>query len=317
MTRRMQLGGFYRSLPMAVAEEQGFYEAYDLEVEFGQVASSTQQFQFLSDGRYDIVQTSPDNTANYRLNADNPIGAPVDAQGFLGLDYGMYLVVVARPGIESVEQLRGETISVDAPASGFAYVIYKILANHGLQRGSDYGIVSTGGVYDRYVEMVEKDGDFAATLMSGGFETRAARRGYVLLDSVHDIYDPYLGVWAAARREWLQDNPELVTDFVSAYRKASAWVFDPSNRESCVSLLERIPNTPRDLAEELYEIQVRPGVGNIPGGAIDPDGVRNVLSLRDEYEGFEEPQDLDELVGPDTSLFDLRFLRESQAQDLG
>lgn len=317
MTRRIQLGGFYRSLPMAVAEEQGFYEAYDLEVEFGQVASSTQQFQFLSDGRYDIVQTSPDNTANYRLNADNPIGARVDAQGFLGLDYGMYLVVVARPGIESVEQLRGETVSVDAPASGFAYVLYKLLANHGLQRGSDYDIVSTGGVYDRYVEMVEKDADFAATLMSGGFETRAARRGYVLLDSVHDIYDRYLGVWAAARREWLQDNPELVTDFVSAYRKASAWVFDPSNRESCVAMLELIPNTPRDLAEELYEIQVRPGVGNIPGGAIDPAGVRSVLSLRDEYEGFEDPQDLDELVGPDTNLFDLRFLRESQAQDQG
>lgn len=315
MTRRIQLGGFYRSLPMAVAEENGIYAEYDLEVEFGQVTSSTQQFEYLSDGRYDIVQTSPDNTANYRLNAGNPIGTRVDAQGFLGLDYGMYLVVVARPGIESIEQLRGETISVDAPASGFAYVIYKILANHGLQRGSDYDIVSTGGVYDRYVEMVEKEADFAATLMSGGFETRAARQGYVLLDSVHDIYDPYLGVWAAARREWLQDNPELVTDFVSAYRKASAWVFDPSNRESCVGMLERMPNTPRDLAEELYEIQVRPGVGNIPGGAIDPAGVRNVLSLRQEYEGFEDPQNLDDLVGPNTELFDLRFIRESQTKD--
>ena len=312
MAKRIRLGGFYRSLPMTVAAEHGFYETFDLEVEFDQVTSSTQQFQYLSDGRYDVVQTSPDNTANYRLNHDNPIGERVDAKGFLGLDYGMYLVVVARQGIDSIEALRGETISVDAPESGFAYVIYRILSQHGLERGTDYDIVSTGGVYDRYVAMVEEEAPFAATLMSGGFETRAANRGYVLLDSVHDLLDPYLGVWAAATTRWLEEQPDVATDFVSAYRAASAWVFDPSHREECLDLLQRIPHTSRQLAEQLYDIQVRPGVGNIPEGEIDPAGVRNVLSLRSEFGGFEEPQDLDALVGPGTDLFDLRFLAESQ-----
>ena len=315
MTRRIRLGGFYRSLPMAVAENQGMYEARDLEVEFDQVSSSTQQFQYLSDGRYDVVQTSPDNTANYRLNRANPIGQLVAAKGFLGLDHGMYLVVVAQPGIESIEQLRGKTISVDAPESGFAYVIYKILASHGLQRGADYDIVSTGGVYDRFVAMVEQGADFAATLMSGGFETRAAERGFVLLDSVHDIYDPYLGVWAAARDEWLEGTPELATDFVAAYRQASDWVFDPLNRAACIEMLQRLPNTSPELAERLYQIQVTPGVGNIEGGELDPAGVRNVLNLRDEFGGFEEPQDIDVLVGPSTELFDLRFIDASRKGD--
>lgn len=315
MTRRIRLGGFYRSLPMAVAENQGMYAARDLDVEFDQVSSSTQQFQYLSDGRYDVVQTSPDNTANYRLNKGNPIGQLVAARGFLGLDHGMYLVVVAQPGNESVEQLRGKTISVDAPESGFAYVIYKILASHGLQRGADYDIVSTGGVYDRFVAMVEQGADFAATLMSGGFETRAADRGFALLDSVHDIYDPYLGVWAAARDQWLEEQSDLATDFVSAYREASEWVFDPLNRQECIELLQRLPNTSPELAERLYEIQVTPGVGNIEGGALDPAGIRNVLNLRDEFGGFEEPQDIDELVGPGTELFDLRFIEASRDGD--
>lgn len=311
MTRRIRLGGFYRSLPMTVAEEQGLYAARNLEVEFDQVSSSTQQFQYLSDGGYDVVQTSPDNTANYCLNRGNPIGQVVPAKGFLGLDHGMYLVVVAQPGFDSIEQLRGKTVAVDAPESGFAYVIYKILANHGLQRGADYDIVSTGGVYDRFVAMVEQGADFAATLMSGGFETRAADRGFVLLDSVHDIYDPYLGVWAAARDDWLEGNPDLATDFVAAYRQASDWVFDPLNRDACIEMLQRLPNTSSELAESLYRIQVTPGVGNIEGGVIDPVGVRNVLSLRDEFGGFEEPQDLDELVEPGGGLFELRFIEAS------
>ncbi|HEX2152968.1 MAG TPA: PhnD/SsuA/transferrin family substrate-binding protein [Acidimicrobiia bacterium] len=312
MSRRIHLGGFYRSLPMLAAEEKGFYADHDVEVEFGQVTSSIQQAEYLSDGRYDVVQTSPDNTANYHLNESNPIGSKIDAQGFLGLDYGMYLVVVARPEIDSIAGLAGKTISVDAPESGFAYVIYKILANHGLERDRDYDIVLTGGVYDRFMAMVEGDGDFAATLMSGGFETRAANRGFRLLDSVSDIADPYLGVWAAARRDWLSENEDLVTDFVAAYLAASDWVFDPANREECEDLLQRAPNTSEDLAAQLYDVQVRPGVGNVPNGEIDPEAVRNVLALREEFGGFESKQDIDALVSAGTTLFTTRYLERAR-----
>jgi ABC-type nitrate/sulfonate/bicarbonate transport system substrate-binding protein len=314
MTRLIRLGGFYRSLPMLVGEEQGFYENRDVRVEFDQVTSSIQQFQSLADGDYDVVQTSPDNSANYRLNKNNPIGQIVDAPGFVALDYGMYLVVVAQPEIETVEQLRGSIISVDAPESGFAYVIYKILANHGLERGVDYDIVATGGVYARYTAMVVDNAEFAATLMSGGFETRAASQGYRLLESVQDIYDLYLGVWAAGGRRWLDENEELAVDFVSAYREASAWVFDPVNEEACVDLLERIPNTSRDLARQLYQVQVRPGVGNVPDGVIDPEAVRSVLSLRSDFAGFEEEQEIDALVAPGTGLFDLTYLESSRTR---
>ncbi|MFP3915066.1 MAG: hypothetical protein ACLFWM_09345, partial [Actinomycetota bacterium] len=73
------------------------------------------------------------------------------------------------------------------------------------------------------------------------------------------------------------------------------------------------PNTSPELAEQLYELQVRPGVGNVPNGEIDPNGVRNVLALREEFSGFEEKQDLDALVGPGTRLFDLRYLQEASS----
>ncbi|MDH3250381.1 MAG: ABC transporter substrate-binding protein [Acidimicrobiia bacterium] len=314
MSRTIKLGAFYRSLPMLVAEEKGFYADRDIEIDYGQVKSSTQQFDFLSDGRYEVVQTSPDNTANYRLNDDNPIGKRVDAQGFMGLDYGMKLIVVARSGIETIEDLRGKTVSVDARASGFAYVLYKILAQHGLEPDEDYEVVSHGGVYDRYMALVEHDEDFHATLMSGGFETRAENRGFNLLDSVRDIADPYLGVWAAARTDWLQSNRDLVIDMIDGYRRATDWVFDPANKEECLDLLLESQNTTRALAEQLYAIQLQPGVGNVPDASIDPEAVRNVLALRVEFEGFETPQDLDELIGPDTDLFDLSYWREADAR---
>lgn len=310
-SRRIRLGAFYRSLPMMAAEQRGFYESENLDVEFGQVKSSTQQFQYLSEGQYDIVQTSPDNTANYRYNQHNPINERVDGKGFMGMDYGMLLIVVARPGFESISDLARQTVSVDATDSGFAYVLYKILANHGLIRDEDYSVVSTGGVYDRYIAMVEEDADFAATLMSGGFETRAANRGYNLLDSVYDIADPYLGVWAAATSNWLNANRDLAVEFVTAYRKATDWVFKAENRDACLEMLTNIPNTSDELAEQLYEVQLRPGVGNVPDAGIDPQGVRNVLALRQEFAGFEADHDLDALVGSNSDLIDLSILESS------
>jgi ABC-type nitrate/sulfonate/bicarbonate transport system substrate-binding protein len=309
MTDTVTLGCFYRSLPMMAATENGFFEEHGITVDFQQVSSSIQQFQYLSDERYDIVQTSPDNSANYRFNDANPIDQPVDNQGFLGLDYGMYLVMVGRPGIERLEDLRGGVVSVDAPDSGFAYVAYRILERAGLRRGEDYSIVNTGGVYDRYQAFMG-DGDFDATLLSGGFETRAAEAGYVLLDSVLDIADPYLGVWAAARSTWLQEQADTAAGFVSGYLEGTRWVFDSANREGCLDLLATLPGTSRELAEKLYDVQLRPGVGNVPDGSIDPRAVRNVLSLREEFGGFERDLDIDAVAQPG-ELYDLGFLERA------
>lgn len=311
---RIRLGCFYRSLPMIAAEQLGFYNEGGVDVDHQQVTSSTQQFEYLRDDRYDVVQTSPDNVANYRYNDGNPIGTRIDGQGFMGMDYGMLLAVVTRPGIASIEALRGGTVSVDAPASGFAYVLYKILARHGLRRGEDYAVVSTGGVADRYRGLLETD-DFDATLLSGGFETRAKNAGYVLLDSVHDIADPYLGVWAAAKSTWLRTNADLAAAFIAAYRRATRWCFDPANREACLELLMQAPRTPRSLAEQLYEIQLREGVGNVPDASIDPAGVLSVLKLREEFDGFEEPPDLNAIAETDGDLYDLSYHRAAVAVD--
>jgi ABC-type nitrate/sulfonate/bicarbonate transport system substrate-binding protein len=236
---RITMGVFYQSLPMMVAAERGFYDQHGIEVDYQKVASSIQQAEYLRDDKYDVVQTSPDNVANYRLNQNNPIGSTIDARGFMGMDYGMYLVVAARPGITSVADLRGKTLGVDAPASGFAYVLYKILRNHGLERDQDYEIVSVGGVADRYTALL--DGDFDATLLSGGFETRAKNAGYELLDSVYDVATPYIGVVAAAKDSWLEAHRDTAVRLIRAYREATDWCVDPGNRDAAVELSRQDP----------------------------------------------------------------------------
>jgi ABC-type nitrate/sulfonate/bicarbonate transport system substrate-binding protein len=217
-----------------------------------------------------------------------------------------------RPEIETLADLRGKVVSVDAPTSGFAYVAYELLARAGLQRGEDYEITPTGGVYDRYQALIA-GAPFEGTLLSGGFETRAARAGFRLLEDVLSIADPYLGVWATARDEWLAEHEDAAIGFVRGYLAGSDWVFDPDNRDACIELLQRQPGTDRELAEELLEVQLRPGVGNVPDGHIDPEAVHNVLELRRRFGGFEAELDLDALAQPGGGLYDDRLLRAAVA----
>jgi ABC-type nitrate/sulfonate/bicarbonate transport system substrate-binding protein len=303
----LRVGVFARSLPMLAAEAKGFFARENLSVSFLQVQSSTQQFTYLRDGRYDIIQTAVDNVVNYRLNGSNPVGARFDAQMFVGMDLGTGLSVVARPGINSVEDLRGKVLSVDAPDSGFAYVLYKILRAHGLERGTDYQIVQTGGVFARYQGLLA--GQFDATLLSSGFELRATNAGYNLLESVTAVANPYLSSVGAARQSWMEQNRDVLVRFIRAGYDATRWCTDPANREEAIALLMAQPNTSRALAEQLYEEQLDADTGLIPDGSLDRLGLLNVLELRAEFGGFDERQNLRYLTTPASGLYDLSYRR--------
>lgn len=291
---QVRVGVFYRSLPMVVADELGLAEERGLSIRYEQVSSSTQQFQALHGGLYDCVQTSPDNVANYRLNRSSALGEAFDVQAFMGLDYGMNLRLMARPGISAVEELRGGVVAVDAAASGFAYVAYEILRRHGLERERDYSVVLAGGNATRYTDLLS--GSFDATLLSGGLETRAEAQGFSVLDSALDVADPYLGVVAAASARWLDVNTDVARRLVASWRAGAEWVDDPANESAARELLQRIPDTSEELAARLYEINRRPGVGIIVDGSMDREALRNVLRLRKSYDGFDEEQDLDALI---------------------
>lgn len=304
----LRIGVFAQSIPAMAAVSEGFYADYNLTVEYLQVSSSTQQFEYLRDGLYDIVMTSPDNVANYRLNSSNALGATIDQIAFLGLDNAQKLALVTQPGISSPSELAGKVIAVDSPSSGFAYVIYEILAQYGLQRDVDYTVLPVGGVYQRYVGLL--NGDFDATLLSNGFETRAENAGYPLFDTVSDIADPYLGLVAAAKTSWLNANRDVALRFSKAYIKAVRWSLDPANRDAAIQLLMTNQGLTQSLAEQFYDLQVTPGIGNIAEAEIDREALYNVLVLRNKYNGFDQPQNLRRLSNPG-QLYTLDFQREA------
>lgn len=71
------------------------------------------------------------------------------------------------------------------------------------------------------------------------------------------------------------------------------------------------PNTSRALAEQLYDEQLDEDTGLIPDVSIDRLGLLNVLELREEFGGFDAPQNLRRLTTPSSGLYDLSYRREA------
>lgn len=304
----LSIGLFSRPLPVIVAQSKGFYAKYHLSVTTTVVANSVEQFKDLKSGKYQIVMTSADNVVNYHENANTALGSRLDVTMIAGQDNGANLSLIAQPEIKTIADLRGKKIAVDAPNSGFAFVIYKMLRTAGLERGRDYTVVSSGGTATRFTALLARQ--FDATLLNSGFDVRAVATGRNRLATVADVVNPYMGISIAGRESWLSQNEDVVIRFLKAYYEALQWSFDPANREEGITIIQSgTPGMTRAVATEIYELLLKENVGLIADASVDRPGLYNILVLRQEFNGFDDPRDFEMLSAPAGGLFTKKYLK--------
>jgi ABC-type nitrate/sulfonate/bicarbonate transport system substrate-binding protein len=311
----VRLGFFSTNLPLEAAFARGFFEDENLDVTTQQVTTSIDLFQSVAEGTIDIALTSADNPVNYRLNADNPVNngdATLDVQMIFGDHRGLGLALVAQPELTTIESLRGKTCGVDAPVSGFAYVLYEMLQQHGLAREADYTVVQAGGTPIRLRAL--RDGMIDCTLLNADSIVRAREEGFAVLATIDDIASPYLGGVGAARESWLRAHSDIAIRFIRAYARAELWIENKDNRKAVIELLTDA-ETSAALAGTIYEAAVHDPTGLIHQAEFDAEGLLSVLELRQTFNGFESAQDLPYLASPDSGLYDLQYL-ERATRDL-
>jgi ABC-type nitrate/sulfonate/bicarbonate transport system substrate-binding protein len=292
-----------------MAQIHGFFAAENLTVAETQTTSSPTIFRNLRDGAQDVILTQSDNVFNYRLNPSNPLGGTFDAVVFMGTDWGNGASLMARPEFTTVESLRGRTLAVDSPNSGFAFVLYGIMRAHGLEKGVDYNIVVTGGTPGRYADLTA--GRFDATILNAGYQFRAAEGGMNTLGGIRDAQNPFMGGSAVALRSWLDANPDVAIRFIRAYLRGQRYVLDPANRDEVLAWLTADAGS-ATVAAKTYEVLTTVGDGLIANGELDRAGLLGTASLRNSFGGFDTAQDLDWLTSAGSGVFDLSAWRRAE-----
>jgi ABC-type nitrate/sulfonate/bicarbonate transport system substrate-binding protein len=268
-------GGF--NWPIFVAQENGYFARENLAVDLQATAGSAAQMSDFAAGRCDIVMTAFDNIVAYvEGDGEAPIGSQPDFFAFLGSD-DSFLSLVAAAGISATADLRGRSVSVDAATTGYAFVLFDMLARAGVNQG-DYTVAKVGGMKQRFEDLCR--GGHAATMLSAPYDVLAQQNGLRVLTS---LGEPYQGNVAAARRSWAAAHSNEIAAYVRAYVGALVWLHDPMNRDDATAILERNTAIEPELASASYARMLGESGGFSRTGNVDPDGARNVLRLRSRY----------------------------------
>ena len=272
-------GGF--NWPLFVAREKGFFARNDLRVALQDTPNSVAQMTGLSAGRFEIAMTAIDNIVAYvEGQGEAPIGPQPEFRAVMGSDSG-FLSLVARPGIATIADLAGKTVSVDAMTTGYAFVLFEILREAGLELGS-YKIERAGGMVQRWTALAAGAQD--ATLLSAPYNILAKAQGFSELAPAVKVIGAYQGNVAAVRRSWAAAHRDQVAGFIRSYKTAVDWLYDVKNRaEALAILMKNVPQISPALAAPTYALLLDPITGFCRDGAIDRSGVQKVLELRSRY----------------------------------
>ena len=262
-----------QNLPMFAAQAKGYYAKRGLAVDLKFTPNSDELRNGLAEGRHQIAHSAVDNAFALKDKAN------VDIVVVSGGDNSFNHLMV-QPEITSLADVKGKAVVVDAVNTAYAFQLYEMLKQKGVNKG-DYEIKPVGGTQSRLDAMI-KDKANVAAMMNPPFSTRAVKAGLKDMGTAAAALGAYQGTSAFALRAWAGANDDTLVKYLQAYIEGWRWAFDPNNKAEAIALLvERLKLSP-DIAEAAFD-SVKNDFAR--DGAIDMNGVKNVLKLRAEFEG--------------------------------
>jgi ABC-type nitrate/sulfonate/bicarbonate transport system substrate-binding protein len=296
-------GGF--NWPIWAARDRGGFERAGCPVDVVSTPGSVFQWTALAKGEVQVAVTLMDNVIAYR-EGQGAAGVVVDdAVALMGLDTRSMPALVTPPAIRTYAELEGGRLAVDALATGNALVLMGMLERNGLAPGT-YRLEQAGGVSQRFEAMERHEYD--GSLFNSPLDEHLRRRGFNVLDTASSLLPRFQGHVVAARRGWAEANRSVVTGLLRALVDALAWLYHPVNRAEATAIyLRNMPGATDADAAGAYSVLFDPLTGFAPDGAVDVDGVDQVLALRARYG---QPR---KALRPASDYHDARFLAEARS----
>lgn len=262
-----------QNLPMFAAQAKGFFAKRDLAVDLKFTPNSDELRNGLAEGRYHIAHSAIDNAFALKDKAN------VDIAVVLGGDDSFNRLVV-QPEIGSLADLKGKTVAVDAVNTAYAFQLYEMLRQKGLNKG-DYEVRPVGGTGQR-LDAMTKDKTYAAAILNPPFSIRGEKAGLKALDTAANALGAYQGTAAFVLRTWGASNQDTLVKYLQGCVEGLRWMIEPKNKAEAVALLSERLKLPEDIAAQAYDATLK---GFHKDAALDMEGVRNVLKLRAQFEG--------------------------------
>jgi len=282
----IKIGLFNRDAAIIAAVEKGFLKQENIAVEINTVTDSPTLLRNLIKGNYDLILNNADNVIAWAEGqGEDP--QKNDFVIFLGGSQGVDQKLVVAPGINDYKDLKGKVLAADAVTTGYAVVAMAILKKYDLVWKRDYQVTSFGNTIARADAMSR--GDAAGAMMSMA-DDEIKKRGFKVLTEAKDHVKQYARGLGATRRDWANQNEDLVVRFNRAMIRATDWLQDRNNKDEGVQMLLGETKGNKARAEAMYASTLSPTMGLTPRSRIDMAGIRTVIELR-EVAGLMKPSE--------------------------
>src|ERR1700674_1775819 len=266
-----------RPLQIVVADKQGLFTKYGVEVETENKKNSDELRADLAAGKGDLAYLAVDNAVAMVELAHQDVVIVMGGEGSQN-------ELIAQPEIKSIKDLRGKTLIVDAVNTAYALQMKKILSSNGLEAGRDYEMKAYGATPARLIAMREHK-EFAGSMLGPPASITAKREGFVSLGSTQKLIGPYQSYGAFVQRKWASEHKDALVRYLAAYIEAQRWLMAPANKQKVIELMMKESKIPADVAQETYAVLIEGPGGYAADARFDLDGFKNVLKLRAEVEG--------------------------------
>jgi NitT/TauT family transport system substrate-binding protein len=250
--------------PEFVAQAKGFYAREGLSVET-LVVDVRSSINSLLGGSFEL---SFANSTELVLAIDQ--GAKLVAVGS-GIDRAPYALMTV-PAVRGFADLRGRKVGATVPSDAYTYVLREMLTRNGLDPDRDVEFVYGGSSNQRMVAL--QSGGLDAALILPPQDRELMDQGLNAIASTLDYYPNLQLSLTATRRDWAEENPQVLRRYLRAQAGASQWLNDPANRAEAVQILAEATKSSGEAADYTYEqfiqrVNAYPDDGCIQRGGME------------------------------------------------
>ena len=263
--------------PLFVAEEKGYFQREGLQVEVVITGDSVKQIDGLAAGTYHITHQA----------ADHFIQATEDGKDlfiFMTIARPIFDFVVA-PDIRSIKDLRGKTIALDRPTTGYWLLFQKAFARNGLSPEAYKTLPNLGGAENRFLAV--KEGRAQGTFLNPPLSLEAIAQGFPRLTTLAEHFPDFPATSGGARRDWAKANEATLVRYLRASISAIDWLLDPKNRDEALRIFKNRVQVDERHLQPSYDAFVRTGL--VRGGKLSIEGTQQVLELMAESGQLKSP----------------------------
>jgi NitT/TauT family transport system substrate-binding protein len=213
-----------------IGQAKGYFAAEGIDLDFIYAQTAPGILQQLTGGSLDFVATTGLVEPIHAVDK----GAPVIVLRILGQVSPYDLL--AKPGIKSLKELKGKTVSLGGLVDISTIYFNRMMATQGLKPG-DWDVIVIGATGARFAAL--KSGAVDATLLLPPFNFHASAAGFpslgLVIDTVKDL--PFTGV--ETTREWAAAHRPLIAGLMRALDKSVAFFNDDAHRQEALDIMNR------------------------------------------------------------------------------